>query len=151
MEITELSPDQVAQGLDEEAESVYLDVRTVEEFDAGHPEGACNIPIYELDAQTRQLAPNPDFLAVARAGLSPDQTVFCGCASGVRSYQAALLLRQAGFERVFNVEAGFSGKHDMLGRTVLCGWAERGHPVAAGPDQRVGYAALRDAAGLSDE
>src|SRR5689334_20222021 len=41
---------------------VYVDVRSVMEFDEGHPEGAYNVPL--LDAGPGGMAPNPDFVDV---------------------------------------------------------------------------------------
>jgi len=151
VQIDELSPDQVAARMAEDPTAVYLDVRTVGEFEAGHPVEAFNVPMYEPDPRSGQMLANPDFLQVAQTALAPAQTVYCGCATGVRSRHAAALLQQAGFNAVFNVDAGFVGHKDPLGRTLLPGWAECGHPVQAGDGAARGYAALRAAAGLRDD
>jgi hypothetical protein len=49
---------------------VYLDVRSVPEFAAGHPTGAYNIPL--LDMGPGGMAPNPDFLAVVQKSFPRD-------------------------------------------------------------------------------
>jgi len=43
----------------------YVDVRTVQEFEDGHPPGAVNVPL--MHAGPGGMVPNPDFLAVMRA------------------------------------------------------------------------------------
>src|SRR5258708_4843729 len=40
----------------------YLDVRSVPEFEQGHPAGAVNVPL--LDAQAGRMVPDPDFQRV---------------------------------------------------------------------------------------
>ena len=52
-------------------EYVYLDVRSVGEFEAGHPPRAINIPIAHLTPGAG-MSPNPDFAAVVEATLPKD-------------------------------------------------------------------------------
>ena len=54
MEIGQLTPPEAHDILKTNREAVYLDVRTVEEFEAGHPAGAHNVPILFVDPATRQ-------------------------------------------------------------------------------------------------
>ncbi len=121
---------------------VYLDVRTVEEYAAGHPEGAVNVPAYVRDPMG-QMAPNPEFLPVVQATFASGTPLVLGCGSGGRSQRACDLLANAGYANVANVDGGFNGKQDPFGRTVMPGWMQRGLPVAEGDDPAVGYAALR--------
>lgn len=141
---TEVEPEIAAEAMQERG-ALFLDVRTVVEFRRGHPTGALNIPILFVDPNTGQPRPNSEFLAAARAHLEPDAEIYCGCRSGVRSLQATMLLRQAGFERVANVAGGFEGSHDPLGRSVSAGWVDRGLPVSEGEGGAAGWEALREA------
>ncbi|MFQ5458026.1 MAG: rhodanese-like domain-containing protein [Myxococcota bacterium] len=131
--------------LDGTEDAVYLDVRTVEEFAAGHPEGALNVPIVFLG--DRGPTPNPDFLAVVEKTIPKAKAVFCGCKSGGRSKMAAAALLGAGYENVVNVAGGFSGARDAGGNTVLAGWEESGHPVGKGEPEGTNYRELKERAG----
>jgi rhodanese-related sulfurtransferase len=66
-----------------------LDVRSKVEFWLGHLEGAINVPVDTL----------PDGLA-KHPGITPDSRVLVYCASGMRSAQAAQLLKTNGFRHV---------------------------------------------------
>ena len=57
----------VQQAHQQQSAGAYLDVRSIPEFEKGHPAGAFNIPLLHLDPQTRQMRPNPEFLAVVKA------------------------------------------------------------------------------------
>ena len=62
---------------------IVLDVRTPEEFQAEHVEGALNIPVQELPQRLGELgAPGPEVLVY--------------CRSGNRSANAVTLLQRAG-------------------------------------------------------
>lgn len=71
-----------------------VDVRTPEEFDAGHIEGAQNIDYY-----------NENFSAQANE-LDKNQPVYLYCRSGKRSSDAAKQLKELGFEQVYELEGG---------------------------------------------
>jgi len=131
--------------LDETDGAVYLDVRTVEEFAAGHPEGALNVPIVFLG--DRGPTANPDFLAVVERSIPREKTIFCGCKTGGRSKMAATALLGAGYENIVNVAGGFSGTRDGNGNTVLAGWEESGHPVGKGEPGGTNYRELKERAG----
>lgn len=68
-----------------------IDVRTAEEYAAGHIDGALNIPVDRI-AQ--------DWNSVK--GLKPGSTVLLYCRSGRRSAIAADALRKQGFQRVLD-------------------------------------------------
>ena len=61
-----VSPEE-ALGLMEKDGYVYVDVRSVPEFEAGHPAGAFNVPL--LDMSPMGMTPNPDFLRVMESSL----------------------------------------------------------------------------------
>jgi len=141
--VEEKMPEEVAAELERDPTAIYLDVRTTPEFEAGHVPGALNVPIMEQDPATGAMRPNAHFMEVVGAAIRRDATVFCGCATGPRSRHAVTLLREQGFDRVFNVYAGFNGVTDPVGRVVEPGWAARGLPVETGDGGPFGYAALR--------
>jgi rhodanese-related sulfurtransferase len=86
----------------------YVDVRSIPEFDAGHPEGAYNVPILHL-VPGRGKMPNPEFQAVMEKRFPRDEKLLLGCASGARSLRAAEILLQAGWTDVVDFQPGFEG------------------------------------------
>lgn len=123
----------------------YLDVRSVPEFEHGHPEGAFNIPLMHADPETRQMRPNPDFVDVVRATFSADTPLVIGCQMGGRSAKACEILSTAGFEDVANVLGGFGGA-PQFGQQ---GWAQAGLPVETSADATRAYDTLHKKAGGS--
>jgi rhodanese-related sulfurtransferase len=113
----------------------YLDVRSIPEFEQGHPPGAANIPL--LHFQGGRLVPNPDFKRVVEASFSKDAPVVVGCKTAGRSQQAAALMEAAGYSNLVEMRGGFAGERDGMGRVSVRGWAEEGLPVetAAPPDK----------------
>jgi len=68
-----------------------IDVRTVEEFSAGHIDGAVNLPVDQIAQQIAGVK-----------GLKPGSTVLVYCRSGRRSAAAAQILRQRGYQQVLD-------------------------------------------------
>jgi len=118
----------------------YLDVRSVPEFEAGHPTGAVNVPL--LHAEQGRMVPNPDFFAVVAAHFGPQDRLLVGCKMGGRSAQAAALLEASGYGNVANVGGGFSGARDLYGRVLAPGWKDAGLPVTTGAPTGASYAEL---------
>ncbi len=84
--------------------AAVIDVRERSEFEAGHLEGALNIPLGKLSA---------------RLGEVPrDRPLVVHCAAGERSATAVSLLERAGYNQVRNLKGGFVA------------WQEAGAPVA---------------------
>jgi rhodanese-related sulfurtransferase len=119
--------------------ATYLDVRSVPEFEQGHPEGAFNVPLMHADPVTRQMRPNPEFLDVVRASFPPETRLVVGCQMGGRSQKAAEILASAGYHDVANVLGGFGGAPQM-GHT---GWVQAGLPVEQKADAAREYGALQ--------
>lgn len=71
-----------------------LDVRTPEEFDAGHLAGATNVDFYAAEF-TAQLD-----------ALDKEQPYFVYCRSGNRSAQTIEIMRDLGFSEVYELEGG---------------------------------------------
>lgn len=72
--------------------ALLLDVRSEEEFAAGHLPGAVNVPVTQLAARLETLG-------------DKRRPIVVYCAAGVRSTRAAALLQEAGFSRVLNLGA----------------------------------------------
>lgn len=117
----------------------YLDVRSVEEFGAGHPAGAWNVPVFHRGPMG--MTPNDDFVAVVSKAFARDAKLVVGCASGVRSVRACELLAAAGFKDLVNMEGGFMGARDDLGRPIQ-GWMSSGLPVETSTPLERTYAQL---------
>lgn len=88
---------------------LVVDVRTPQEFAAGHIPGAINIEVTQLPQRVDELVPYLE---------KPLVTV---CRSAVRSAYAALFLRGYGFSRVKTLEHG------------MYGWGKNGFPVVTEP------------------
>src|SRR3954453_15851427 len=111
----------------------YVDVRSIPEFDEGHPVGAANVPL--LHNRGGRMAPNADFQRVIESNYPKDSKLVLGCKSGGRSAQAAGLLEASGYTQVVDMRGGFGGEREIMGRGSGAGWAEAGLPVenAAAP------------------
>jgi rhodanese-related sulfurtransferase len=118
--------------------STYLDVRSVPEFERGHPEGAYNVPLLHLDPATRQMIPNPDFLPVVKGNFPADAKLVIGCQAGARSMKACEALAAAGYTDVTNVAGGYGGSP----RGEI-GWTQAGLPVETATEASRTYEALR--------
>jgi rhodanese-related sulfurtransferase len=78
-----------------ETENVQLiDVRTPEEFQEGHIEGAVNIDFYSEDFENQFNK------------LDKEQPVYLYCRSGARSNQSAIKLSEMGFIEIYDLEGG---------------------------------------------
>ncbi len=137
MEIKRITPDEAKQELESNGGTIYLDVRTAREFDAGHVPGAKNVPVVEPDLNGR-MQQNPRFVEVVEANFGKNAKLIAGCQKGGRSLKAAGLLLDAGFTTVVDMRGGFGGETDEFGQLTFPGWAPRGFPVAqeSAPEDR---------------
>ena len=139
-----VSPAEAKRLLDDEG-YVYLDVRTAEEYAAGHPSGARNVPWkHRGDAG---MAANPDFLAVVEALYPRDAKLVLACKAGGRSRAAAQALAAAGYDSLVDLSAGYGGKRNAFGAVVQPGWADAGLPTETSTEGGR-YEAVRAEAGL---
>jgi rhodanese-related sulfurtransferase len=88
------------------------------------------------------MTPNPDFLPTVEANIPRDAKIIVGCMSGGRSQYAAEVLQDAGYEHVVNMQGGFGGAHDQMGRLLVPGWQDHGFPEEAGDGGSKSYEAL---------
>ncbi|MDJ0926121.1 MAG: rhodanese-like domain-containing protein [Gammaproteobacteria bacterium] len=79
---------ELAALLAKDSAPVILDVRTPEEFDAGHIPGALNIPHTELEARLEELGPGKE------------REIVVHCKSGKRAAMASELLVANGFTTI---------------------------------------------------
>ena len=101
----ELAPTDFQQSLQAQ-QAVLLDVRTPEEFTAGHLSNALNID-YKNENFENQLKT-----------LDTTKTYFIYCKGGVRSEKAADVMKEMGFKQVYNLDGGIDA------------WQEKGLPVS---------------------
>lgn len=71
--------------------SVIIDVRTAQEFAAGHIDGAVNIPYEQIGQGIQSLK-----------GLTKDSAILVYCRSGRRSAVARATLEQQGYTRILD-------------------------------------------------
>lgn len=121
-----------------DAGHAYLDVRSVAEFEAGHPAGAYNVPLSLPGPDGRE---NPDFVVIVSASFPKELPLVVGCRSGSRSQRGAALLSAAGFV-VVEQRAGMAGSRDAFGRLTEAGWEAEGLPCATCADPGHAYAEL---------
>ena len=119
----------------------YVDVRTEEEFAAGHPAGAFNVPV--MIAAAAGLEPNPEFVAVMERAFAKDAPIIVGCKMGGRSARAAKELLAAGFTRVLDQRAGWDGARGSFGELTEPGWSRTDLPRETGAPADRSYEALR--------
>ncbi len=91
----------------------YVDVRTIEEYEAGHAQGAYNIPLHFR--RDGQLVLNESFVADVRKRFAQEKPLILGCRTGSRSQKAAEMLEAAGFQALANDLGSFAGRPGILG------------------------------------
>lgn len=89
--------------IQDKEELVILDVRTQEEYDEGHIEGAVLIPVQELADRLDELNKSDELLVY--------------CRTGNRSSSAIEILGEAGFSKVYHLSDGITS------------WISEGYPV----------------------
>ena len=104
-EVKPISPEEVYEIIQNEEDYFIVDVRTREEYDSGHIEGALLLPIQELEDRLTELP--------------VDKPIIVYCQSGDRSSTAANILVENGFKQVY----------DMGG---IGDWTAKAYPVIVG-------------------
>jgi rhodanese-related sulfurtransferase len=122
----------------------YVDVRTMMEFEAGHPEGSYHIPFGVPEPRSGMMMLNPDFVPLMVAHFDKESPVLLGCKAGGRSAHAAHLLTQEGFTNLIDVGPGWSGGPDGSGQYAP-GWANCGLPFSRGDGGERSFESLREA------
>lgn len=102
--VTNVTADEAEKLLKENPQTVVLDVRTADEFKAGHIAGAKNVDFFD------------DNFAKQVAALDPATPIIVHCAAGGRSAQSLPFLKDK--KAVYHLKEGFRG------------WEKAGKPVA---------------------
>lgn len=144
MNVKRVSPREADRLMREEG-YVYLDVRSVPEFEVAHPAGAYNVPF--LHATSSGMQRNPEFMIVVQSLFPKDTKMVIGCRTGNRSLAAARALLQAGFTNVVDQRAGLDGTRNAFGQILEPGWESEGLEVSTEPDPDRAYEALFSRAG----
>ena len=93
---TQSSSKPITEVSQKELNSVILvDVRTSEEYEAGHLENSKNINWYDQNFAEQFL------------NVSKDETIYVYCKKGGRSAKAQQLLDSLGYKKVVNLEGGY--------------------------------------------
>lgn len=74
--------------------AILLDVRSKQEYDEYHLDGAICIPTYELTNEISKVTTNKE------------QTIIAYCASGARSKKAVQMLRKMGYQNLYEISGG---------------------------------------------
>lgn len=115
---------------------VYVDVRSIPEFEKAHPAGAYNVPLLHMGPNG--MSPNSDFASVMQKRFPKDAKLVIGCKMGGRSAQASQVLESLGYTQVVDQRGGFEGQPGNPG------WVPAGLPVATSVDADHTYAALKE-------
>ncbi len=74
--------------------AILLDVRSPQEYEEGHLDGAILLPEYELKENANQILKNKK------------EVIIVYCSSGIRSKKAQKELMELGYEYVYNLKGG---------------------------------------------
>lgn len=77
-----------------EKDKQFIDVRTPGEYRSNHIKQFKNIPLQQLNAEIAQLDQSKETVLI--------------CQSGMRSLQAAKILKKKGFSKITNVKSGMN-------------------------------------------
>jgi rhodanese-related sulfurtransferase len=133
MAVRRVTPQEAKALLDEGW--TYVDVRSIPEFEKGHPTGAYNVPLLHMGPAG--MSPNADFAAVMQKAFPKDARLVVGCKMGGRSAQASQMLESLGYTSVVDQKGGFEGQPGNPG------WSPAGLPVATQAEPGRTYEGLR--------
>jgi rhodanese-related sulfurtransferase len=105
-EFKEITVDEAYQIFTGDKDYLFIDVRSEDEYNSGHIEGAIHIPVSEIESRLNEIP--KDKLVI----------VYCNGSSCSRSSTAADILIENGFNQVYNI-----------GGDGIFEWIEKGYPV----------------------
>ena len=92
MELCDISMEELKKKQDEGA--IIIDVRSSQEFNEWHIEGAINIPEYEINCDIEKILDDKD------------KEIVLYCASGIRSKKAYQKLAKLDYKNIYNLYGG---------------------------------------------
>ena len=105
--IIDIEADELAMDMPHDDRMEVIDVRKPAEFEAGHVQGATNLPLSDM----------MDPLNIAMVEL--DHNLYVHCAGGYRSVIAASILKREGFHNLRNVLGGWGKMKDQKGLKIV--------------------------------
>ena len=75
-------------------EMLLIDVRSPQEYKESHLDGAINLPLYDIEQKAQEQIK------------SKDTHIIIYCQSGSRSRRAMQILRQEGYENLYEIKGG---------------------------------------------
>ncbi|PZF73133.1 MBL fold metallo-hydrolase [Taibaiella soli] len=105
--IIDIEPEELAMDIPHDNKLEVIDVRKPGEFNAGHVQGAVNVPLDTLADVTNI------------AMIDGDANLYIHCAGGYRSVIAASLLKRQGFHNLRNVLGGFGKIKAVKGMPIV--------------------------------
>lgn len=101
----EITVDEAYQMFESTKDYLFIDVRSEDEYNSVHIEGAIHIPLSEIESSLDEIPQDRQIV------------VYCNGSSCNRSSQAASILIENGYEQVYN----------LMGNGIL-EWVEKGYP-----------------------
>lgn len=96
-DVRDLPYKRIKEMLQEDKNSILIDVRSKQEYAEGHLANSINIPLYEMKFQNDKIPTNKQ------------NTIIVYCASGHRSRQAKEKLEKMGYTNVYSLKNGLDG------------------------------------------
>ena len=100
----DLEQDKWKNGLENDSDSLILDVRTPDEFETSRIPNSINIDFY-----------NPEIFMREIGKLDKDKSYYVYCRTGVRSANSCHLMKELGFVNIYNLIGGIV---DWKGETI---------------------------------
>lgn len=97
-----LKPDQFKERVNQKSKVLLIDVREPHEYKSGFIPTAVNIPLSQLSARVKEISLKNDVLLY--------------CRSGMRSKQAAKILKRHGFTNLAHLQGGISAWQGSIKR-----------------------------------
>lgn len=99
--ISEINYVQMNEILKNNSNIIILDVRSIQEYNEGHINGAINIPLSEIKTK----APNL---------INYSDTIITYCKMGSRSKKAVSVLNKLGYKNVYTLAGGLDGINNSI-------------------------------------
>jgi len=121
-----LTPREAFELLQGNPEAILVDVRTQAELElVGRVPNATNIEWATYPGMVK----NQDFTNQLTDKVDKNLTVIFMCRTGGRSHNAAVVAKQLGFDKAYNMLEGFEGEaNELKQRTLINGWKHAGLP-----------------------